>query len=181
MEAALGWLGEIANALIRVFPILVIIRSTHRGVKFSGGKTPKVMSPGLHILWPLITEYEIVPVVRQTAALATQYLETKDGFQVGVGGMVVYEVDDALALLTECWDHEETINDLASAAIKKAITTNDYGFFANSPRESDVSLGQILRKDLKRFGIKTVRFTLTDFTKARIFAHWGLNVTTNVE
>jgi regulator of protease activity HflC (stomatin/prohibitin superfamily) len=129
METALGWLGDVFRFLLSLVPRLLIVRATHRAVKFARGKHARVLLPGLHFYWPLVTEVEIVPVIRQTVDLVPQYLTTADGAPVAVSGIVVYEVDDVLRLLTECFDYDAMIRSFSLAAIKRVVANNDFALF----------------------------------------------------
>lgn len=172
MDAALGWIGTIFETMLRFLPHLEIIRSTHMGVKFRHGKKEIVLGPGLHWYWPLVTEIEIEAVKYRTTDLQAQYLETKDGKKVGVGGIVTYGIEDIRAALCECWDYEDVIKDKGLAAIKHVVTTNDYTYFSGS--DADGKLTTRLRRELKDFGIDVSRVQLSDFAEARMIALWGL-------
>jgi regulator of protease activity HflC (stomatin/prohibitin superfamily) len=196
MESAFGWLGEIFNALLSLVPQIVLCRATHAGVKFQAGRTVRLLRPdngvpfpcikwwksfpylwfqrtGVHVYWPLVTETEIVPVKRQTTNLVNQYLCTSDGSTIGVGGIIVYEVSDVEKLLTECYDYEDTIQDLALAAIKKVVTSHSITDLQKGNGKVDKELTLELRKDLSRFGVRTVRVTLSDLAPCRMVGHWG--------
>ena len=84
METAFAWLGEIMNWFGKWFPRLLIVRSTHAGVRFRHGKKPEALMPGLRVYWPLVTEVDIIPTARQTHNLPTQALMTSDGKKVVV-------------------------------------------------------------------------------------------------
>jgi len=180
MDAALGWLGDIVRSILQFVPRLLIIPPTHEGVKWPCGGSPKLMTSGtgfwktgLHLYWPVVTAHVVIPVKRQTANLDYQYLVTSDDRAVGVGGILVYEVADTVALLNECTDHIDTIRDHALAAIKQVVTTNSYEFFRDDPAEADKKLTDQLRGDLKRFGVRTKKVTLSDFAPVRMLALWG--------
>ena len=197
MEAALGWFGDIVRALLRLIPQVILVRSTYAGVKFRYGRDvlllthkngmylprlsfwaflpyPRFQRTGIHFYWPLVTEHEIVPIKRQTANLVAQYLDTKDRKSIGCSGILVYDVSDVVKLLTECYDYEDTIRDYALAAIKDVIIQHTYDDMSTKAKEIDHQLTKTLRDQLKRFGIKTIRVTLSDFTQARIFGLWGV-------
>ncbi len=165
METALGWLGDVFRFLLSLVPRLLIVRSTHRAVKFARGKNPYVLRPGLHFYWPLVTEVEVVPVTWQTVDLVPQYLTTADGFSVAVSGIVVYEVDDVLKLLTECFDYDAMIRSYSLAAIKRVIAVNTFAFLQAGGAETDRLLTGELRRLLRRYGVRTIRVTLSDFTR----------------
>lgn len=173
MEAIFGWLGTIPNFLISLFPHLLIIRSTHGGVKFKRGKHEIVLSPGLHWYWPLVTECEVIAVKYRTTDLPAQYLETKDGRKVGTGGIVTYGITDVRQALCECWDYEDVIRDKGLAAIKHVVTTNGYEYFKGS--DADRRLTTRLQRELKDYGIEVNRVQLSDFCESRMLAVWGLS------
>jgi regulator of protease activity HflC (stomatin/prohibitin superfamily) len=197
MDAALGWFGDIIRALIRFIPQIILIRSTHAGIKFrygceilpilhdNGMMIPifkfhrglpyfKLIKTGLHVYWPLVTEYEVVPIKRQTTNLQVQYLSTSDLKTIGVSGILVYEIRDATKLLTECYDYEDTIRDLALAAVKEVVIQHDLKYIQESGKEMDIELTKTLREQLRPFGVRTIRVTLSDFSQCKMLGVWGI-------
>ena len=200
MEAALSWIGQIFDFLFSLLPTPIICRTTHEGVKFAAGDQVKVIrhdngilwpymvkkwfpvrfrNCGIHFYWPLTTQYELVPIKRQTTNLVAQYLCTADNKTVGASGIFVYEVADVEKLLTECFDYEDTIRDIALSCIKSVIVQHDQQYLLENSDALDKELTKVLREQLRRFGIKTVRCTLTDFTQCKVLAHWGFDVSVN--
>lgn len=183
MDAALGWLGDIIRALLLVIPRLLIVRTTHAGVKFRYGSNVLelthengIRGTGLHIYWPLVTECEIVPIKRQTTNLDAQYLDTADGRTVGVSGILVYEISDVVALLTKTYDYEDTIRDLALATIKTVVIGRSMEALRANSADMDRELTRTLRSELRRFGVRTIRVTLSDIAPCRVLGHWGINL-----
>lgn len=197
MDAALGWLGDIIRALIRFIPQIILVRSTHAGIKFKYGCNVVPIShenglllptikwrgtlpyisfihTGLHIYWPLVTEYEVVPIKRQTTNLQVQYLLTSDLKTIGVSGILVYEIRDVVKLLTECFDYEDTIRDLTLAAVKEVVIQYSLEYIQESGKEMDIELTKTLREQLRAFGVKTIRVTLSDFSQCRMLGLWGV-------
>lgn len=190
MEAALGWLGDIIHFIIGLLPHIVIVRTTHAGVKFVMGDKVKVIThdngmpiltfrgirrTGIHFYWPLVTEYEQVPIKRQTTNLVQQYLVTSDGHTIGVSGIVVYRISNIRKLLTETWDHDDTIVDYSLAAIKEIICQNSLTYLMENGKEVDEVLTKKLRDELRQFGVKVIKATLSDLTPAIMIAQWGAN------
>jgi regulator of protease activity HflC (stomatin/prohibitin superfamily) len=194
VEVALGWLGDIFRMILSFIPRIILVRTTHQGVKWKWGynvcelnhdngvrilKLRKHRIPihfprtGIHIYWPLVSEYEVVPIKRQTVNMVPQYLMTEDGQTVGVSGILVYEIGDVEKLLTECYDYDETIRDLSLATVKDIITANQLRYIQTHGKEIDKQLTLTLREQLRRFGVRTIRVTLSDFTKSRTIALWG--------
>jgi regulator of protease activity HflC (stomatin/prohibitin superfamily) len=182
MESVFGWLSDIFQAILSFFPRLVIIRSTHKLVKFVWGRNVVVCNSGLSIYWPIVTEIDLIPVVRQTTNLNTQFLTTKDGYCLGVAAILIYEVDDVQKLLTHTWDYEDTIKDFCSAAVKRYVCSNNFNDLLESSVSNDKKLTKELGNDLKVFGIKVIKFTLTDLASLQAFIiHGFINLHNSAE
>src|SRR5688500_18896585 len=120
MDAAFAWLSAIAEWLGMWIPRIQIINATHAGVKFVRGWKVVKLEPGFHIYWPLTTNVDTFPVVRQSIDLRTQTIVTKDGRTIVVGGLIVFEVDDVEKLLAQTFQPDSTIREIALAAIHAA-------------------------------------------------------------
>ncbi len=200
MEAALGWLGDIIRALIRFIPSIILVKYTHAGVKFACGSDVKLLRHnngiwwprfrwgwppvyfkrcGIHVYWPLVTEFEQVPIKRQTSYLKPQYLVTHDNVPVGVRGIVIYEVSDVQKLLTETYGYDDTVQDYALATIKEIVCTSAFEELQREGEEVDKRVAHKLKIDLRRFGVAIVKVTLSDFTRAETLGLWGTAVEIN--
>lgn len=162
MESVFGWLGDIFRSILRIFPQLIIVRKTHNLVKFICGKNVQIKPPGIYFWWPLITEIELVPVVRQTTHLHRQYLTTKDDRCIGVSSILIYEVENTEKLFTLTWDYEDTICDYGTKAVKKIVCGHTLQELLSMGMAVDTKLCEELSPDLKHYGIKTMVFTLVD-------------------
>ena len=112
MNAAFAWISDFVNLFISFFPHLIIVKKIESGVKFVRGKHVKILKPGLRWYWPLVTEQEVVVVVRQVTNLAPQTLMTKDGKTVIASAVVVYRVSNIEAFLVENHDADEAIGEV---------------------------------------------------------------------
>ncbi len=169
MDAAFAWLGEIMVWLGKFFPRLVIVRSTHAGVRFRHGSNPSQLDPGLRIYWPLVTEVEIIPTARQTHNLPTQALLTSDGKKVVVSGVVVYAINDVVATIARNWDVSDTLNDISMIAITKIITTHTLDYLLQHlTDEVQDKLTHETRRKLRRYGVAVYWTALTDFSECLV-------------
>lgn len=164
MGSAFSWFGEIIQWLGAFIPRLLIVRATERGIKWVHGKKVVAMQPGLWFYWPIVTEYTIRVVARQTLDLPTQTLITNDRKQVVVSGVVVYSINDIVKAIGEqSWDVEETVNDLVRAAIVGVVTNTNLDDLACLDDKIIDKLTNAARKKLKKFGVHIERCFLTDF------------------
>lgn len=167
MEAAFAWLSDIVRGLLKFLPRLVIVRSTHAGVVFWTipffGCIVRAWHPGLHLYWPLISECEIVPVKRQTTRCAGQTLTTADSVCVKLRFVLIYDVHDAVAYLTECWDGEDTVQDHCLRAVAAKVGVTQFADLVSG--EANKKLATELRRDLKRFGVNVLEATFSDMVE----------------
>ena len=169
MESAFSWFGQIIQWIGMFIPRLLIVRATERGVKWVCGKKVVAMLPGLHFYWPVVTEFTIRVVARQTLNMPAQTLITKDKKQVVVTGMVVYNVNDIVKAIGEqSWDVDNTVGDLAQAAIVSVVTTTNFDELSKLNDHMIDKLTNATRKKLKKFGVYIEKCFLTDFCTTKV-------------
>lgn len=176
MEAVLGWLGQVFQALLSLVPRIGICRTTHGGVKFRRGCVVSEIRPGPFAWWPFLTEVELLPVVRQTLNLPTQRLTTRDGISVVAAGVVVYSIRNVVQALTANWDHDATIGDMSLSALARHVAAHTFDELLAAQAEdgSTDALTKICHADLSRkYGVDVERFFVSDFARARIYAVSG--------
>jgi regulator of protease activity HflC (stomatin/prohibitin superfamily) len=174
MNAAFAWVSDFVALFISVFPHLIIVKKIEGGVKFVRGKHVKILKPGLRWYWPLVTEQEVVPVVRQVTNLSTQTLMTKDGKTVIASAVIVYRVSDIEAFLVENHDADEAIGEVAIAALRDAIADEDLEDLRKNFRNKiDTRLTKEVMGSLKPFGVEVESVRLTSFAPATTFSIIG--------
>lgn len=174
MDTAFGWLGKIIEWFGRFIPILVVVRATHNGVKFIRGSRIKKMLPGLHVYWPLTTEIELIPVVRQTKNLFNQVLVTRDQKTVSAGIVIVYTIEDVIKAIGESWDINDTIIDISQAALISVITKmNLPELISEITDKVENELSKTARAKLKPYGVAVIRCALTDLSPCRTIKLMG--------
>lgn len=175
METAFNWINSFFEVLIRFVPHLLIIRSTEAGVLFKRGKIIKPIGPGLHWYWPLVTEYYVTAVVRQTQNLPVQAAVTRDKVAVAVSGIIVYKIIDVVAAFGKTYDFNDTMNDVSMTALLPHICSRSYDELIteiNSGKTQE-ALTKSVRKALRKYGVAVAYVGLTDFTKATALNHIG--------
>jgi hypothetical protein len=190
VEAALGWLGDICRALLQIFPHLILINFTHAGVKFKYGcelvsiecnngirlpaftrKFPfvRLINTGVHIYWPICSSVMTMPIKRQTAKLSPQYLQTKDGKTVTIAGVVVFDVFDAVKLLTENFDPDQTVKDYCMSEIRAIVECVTLDDLSSQGYNIDHDITKTLRRHLRKFGLRVIRYRMTDLAACRMY------------
>jgi regulator of protease activity HflC (stomatin/prohibitin superfamily) len=124
---------------------------------------------GVHWYWPVCSSVNTIPIKQQTAKLPPQYLMTKDGKTITVSGVVVFDVVDAVTLLAENFDPDQTVRDYSMSEIKSVVERVTLEDLCKINNNLDKELTKILRCRLKVFGIRVIRYRLTDFAACRLY------------
>jgi hypothetical protein len=77
--------------------------------------------------------------------------------------------------LADCWDLDETIQDLALATLSRYILGHEFSetVAAQTDGSIDEELTRACRDDLTSFGVTAKRFFISDFAKAKVIAIAG--------
>lgn len=181
MESAFAWLGQVIDACLSIIPRLILVRATHQGVKWKYGKKALRMDPGLHVYWPLVSDYELIVTARQTLNLPTQSLMTKDKKQVVVGSVIIFRVKDAVEAIGERnWDVDSTVRDITQAAVVEVVASSTLdellaGMAEGGDSELMKKLTLTVRKELRQFGVYINQAKFSDFSTSKVFNIMGGN------
>lgn len=174
MDAALGWIGDLVRALAQFVPRLQLVRATDRCVKFTGPRTREV-GPGLHWWWPLVTEMEIHPVVRQVKSLPEQKLETRDAVTVMVDAVLIFSIDDLHTFIVKNYEAEDSLEEVAQEAVLTVIGEMSMEQLRTPEMRKRVNqrLTSEAKKALKGFGVSTEKLRLQSLAPGQVLIHAG--------
>lgn len=179
LDSALGWVGQIAAWVGRFFPRWQVIHPANAVVKMIGWSVrwwkypePRIVAQraGIVLWWPAVTDIYEWPVVRQANNLQAQTIVTTDGKTFIVAGMIVFEVEDVLTLISSVFDPDDSIRDLALAAIHDACIQYDSEGLLTASRNGklDTAMRQEARARLRPFGVTVTAVRLTDLAPGRV-------------
>ncbi len=166
-----SWLSQIFDAILSFIPRLLIIRSTHGGVKWRYGKKIIEMRRGLHIIWPLVTDYEIVVIARQTHHVSkAQAIESQDGVGLAVSVLVVYSINNVVRAIGEKnWAVDSTVNDITESAVVHVINKYNYDYLReNLCTKIEEELTEVCKKELLKYGVLIQQVRFAGFTKTEM-------------
>lgn len=165
----LDWINDVVAWFAQWLPRWDVCEPTHRGVRFRGtlwgeGVETSTIEPGMFMWWPLTTRVYVIPVVRQSANLPAQSLETCDGHAMLVETVMVYKIADVEKALTENYDLDDTIMEIAHAAAVDCIVTRSRHEVRDdlATGELNKQLKEEARRLLRRYGVNVVDARFTD-------------------
>jgi regulator of protease activity HflC (stomatin/prohibitin superfamily) len=173
VEKAFGWIGEIFQSLLKLFPWLVIVPATHGGVAFVRGHRIKEWKAGLHWYWPVVTSYRLMTIVRQTQMIQSKVVMTKDLRTVTVGALVTYFVDDVVTALTKIADLPSDVIERSQGAILTEVGLNTLAEIQADRGEFNKRVTDRIGKALNGYGVFVLQAQLTEFAPCRAFSLSG--------
>ena len=157
-------LDLLAQIWDRVSP-LEIIKEYEGAVVLRFGRYNRTLEAGLHFKIPLVEEAISTPTCLTTLRLPPQTLTTRDDAPVVVSAIVKYEVRDVKSYLLRIWDRNDVLADVATGAIRTAISALTYAELVTQPPEQAVL--EAVRKEVNQFGFKIHRVTFVDLGRVR--------------
>ncbi len=170
MERAFGWIGEIFQTLMKLFPWLVIVPATHEGVAFVWGKHVRRWKPGLHWYWPVATQFKMIAVVRQTQLIQSKVIMTSDLKTVIAGALVTYYIDDVVAALAHVADLASDVMERSQGAIYEVIGKHTLEEIQEDRQAFKDKLTERCSEALNGYGVRIIQVQLTEFAPARALA-----------
>ncbi len=170
MDRALGWIGEIAQALLRLLPWLVIIPATDGAVAFVRGRHIREWKPGLHWYWPVATTYKKIMTVRQTQLIQSKVVMTSDHKTVLVGALVTYYINDVVQALAHIADLPSDVMERSQGAIYDEVSKHTLEEIQGDREGFRVKLSERAGEALNGYGVQIISAQLTEFAPCRAIA-----------
>ncbi len=172
MDSAFAWIGEIVKWLAQFIPRAFFVDMTEGAIKLRLGNEISELLPGrIHVYWPFTSNVKLINIARQTLDLTTQSFETKDGITVLASGMITYQVNDVISLLTTTYDADNTIRDVGMSTIQEVLIQYTWdelraGMVAGTLRKELVREAQ---RELRTFGIKVLKVGIKDLARTTVY------------
>ena len=173
MEKAFGWIGEIFQSLLKLFPWLVIVPATHAGVAFVRGYKVKEWKPGLHWYWPVVTTHKLMATVRQTQMIRSKVVMTKDLRTVTVGALVTYYVDDIVTALSTIADLPSDIMERTMGALLTVVSEHTLEEIQGDRPGFNKTVTERVGSVLNGYGVHILQAQVTEFAPCRAIAITG--------
>lgn len=170
MDKAFGWIGEIFQAALKLFPWLVIVPATHGAVAFVWGRYITEWKPGLHWYWPVATTYKLIVTVRQTQMIQSKVVMTKDLKTVIVGALVTYYVDNVVAAIAEIADLPSDVMERTQGALLAEIGKKTMEEIQADRNAFSAAVTERAGEALNGYGVQVLQVQVTEFAPCRAIA-----------
>lgn len=165
-------LQTILDNLMALLPF-VIIRSYEMGCRWTLGRNPRPLEPGLHWRIYLYHSIDTVIVVDDVIELPTQSVITKDEKLVCFKAVVGYRIADVVKHCNSVTDFTESTKALAKQHLAKRVRENSLSDLISDLNKLEKSLSATLTTKFKDWGTDVTTVGFTDFaevpTQVRIF------------
>ena len=170
MDAALGWIGYIADWLAKFIPRWNILDTTEGAIKYVRGKKAVACGPGIHWHWPICTTWVVFPTARQTDRLESQTMESSDGKTFIVGATLTYRVEDLALLIPMVHSPMTTVVDIAMTAVHDICCDMTWAELQMAAQKGTIKtkLRNEAQKQLREYGIQVIKLQLNTLARARV-------------
>lgn len=122
MNALFDWLISI----ITEFKFWIIVQPWERAIRTRRGRSPIVLSDGLHFRIPVVDLVRILNNRLRTYVFPSQTIETIDGRPVTCAGVVGFRISDPLEAHMAMMEPETVVSALSQRCVANYITTRKY-------------------------------------------------------
>jgi len=170
VNEALAWIGQIADWIGKFVPRWKIVAEWELGLKLPRGRNPQICTPGIWWYWPASTVWVIHPTKRQGVNLKSQTITTADGKAIIAGGLIVFEVADVVKLVVDTYMPDETVKEISLTAVHDVCCLLTWEQLQQEQRsgELDKKLKVAATGELRRYGVRVLKMTLTDLALTRV-------------
>lgn len=176
MESALGWIGSFFEFLIDLIPHLITVDGNEIGLKYSRGKHRKVLRPGIHFFWPIVTNDPTkITTARTTLMLPAQRLTTRDGETIILSLGVIGRVVDVEKAIHETDDLPDAIEDAALRAATVPVLAREHDQILRDIVDNTfiTEVTRKCRSSCREFGYHVESCLVADFAMCKVLAHVG--------
>lgn len=169
IDGALAWVSWIAQWVGQFIPRWQVLDPTLGWAKYHRGHLTACGRAGMVFWWPVLTKVEVFSVVEQTIKLEPQSLTTKDGKDITVRGVIVYEYVDIEKMATTSVDPDDSVRDKALMVIADAVSQHTKDELLEAMREK--GLDKLFKRQAQQFlgsyGVRVIRMGLVELAGAR--------------
>ena len=154
MEGVFGWLGQIFDGLLSLFPRRVIVHPVYKLIKIHWNGKIVECGAGWHWYFPLVTAVELIAVKRQSLDDINRInFLSEEGIPFFADAACIYDVTDVILFSTKNYDALDTIRESLSASIFNVLAGKPFSALKDLDQIND-EITDSVHADLEGFGIE---------------------------
>lgn len=148
-----------------VIIILISIRQINeyeRGIFYSFGKFRKLLSPGWHIVLPIINSYDKVDIRTKTVDVPEQEAITKDNVSIKINAVLYYKIFDASKAVLAVEHFNYAVSQLAQTTMRNIVGSVSLDELLTEREKLSLKICEIVDTETDPWGIKVENVELKD-------------------
>ena len=160
------WLSQFLNGITSIFPRLVKVCCTERMVLFQPSGRIEERSPGLHVCWPVIQEYQVIDIRWKSALSYVQTLTLADGNQLTLRTLTVWRPEDVICMIQSSEDYEDRVSEMALSVVVDCLAGATVADLQDT-QQINAELTEEISDRLLRVGVEVDSCKLTECVRCR--------------
>lgn len=139
-----------------------VVKENSRLVVYHCGRLANSRGPGVHLILPVLESTELVDM--RARALTTHHIEcaTRDGFDVRLTAVVMFQVGDPLKVVGRVADLDENVMALLLKVMREQTANFELETLRSDSRQVNRKLKSELEKQSRAWGLKINSVDLAD-------------------
>lgn len=138
------------------------INEYQRGILYAFGKFSKILSPGWHIVLPIINSYDKVDVRTKTVDVPEQEAITKDNVSIRINAVLYYKIFDAAKAVLAVERFNYAVSQLAQTTMRNIVGSVSLDELLTERDKLSEKICEIVDKETDPWGIKVENVELKD-------------------
>lgn len=153
--------------IIIVVVILLIsfmkqINEYERGILFTFGKFSHILSPGWHVVLPVIQFYKKIDIRTKAVDVPDQEAITKDNVSIRINAVIYYKITDAKKAVLEVENYYYAVGQLAQTTMRNTVGSVTLDELLSEREKISNAIWAIIDKETDPWGIKVENVELKD-------------------
>lgn len=162
MRLLLALLPVIVIILIVLLASVKQINEYQRGVLFTFGRFTRILTPGLHIVLPIVQSIKKVDIRTKVVDVPEQETITKDNVSIKINAVVYYKVFDAAKAVLEVENFFYAVSQLSQTTMRNTVGQFTLDELLTNRENISQNLKTVLDIETDVWGIKVENVELKD-------------------
>lgn len=154
-------------AIIAVVVILILasikqINEYERGILFTFGKYSKVLSPGWHLVLPIVQFYKKIDIRTKAVDVPEQDAITADNVSIRINAVIYYKIFDAGKAICEVENFYYAVGQLAQTTMRNIVGSVTLDQLLSDREKISTEICEVIDKATDPWGVKVENVELKD-------------------